>query len=228
MVIQTLAGIYTKNTKSIGSVTMKIFNEKNDLNQRIYFKMKKLNPDKFDEIDSLCQNFSQKTNLTHIIKDFNINTKMKGVSPSTYLFDNYKIILGTRDNITEYLDNLLLLKKYNISSCPQLDRVINNKNSQYSMLVLKTPEKEILMKDYADNKNSANIISKCKFLSELERLAKKSEMYNPVLSNENNIKLTSKGELFVDDWSYLEKFSNEQEKQEYFNQLKKLLNLVLV
>ncbi len=186
--------------------------------------------DKFSgKINELCKQFKQENNLIDIIKIFNKDKTLKMQEASAYYLENYKFIIGTKENIQDYKNNLNLLKKYNISCAPKIEQTVSNKNKQYIMLVMKLPEKESVMKNYTANPNMVDTLAKCQFINELENMARSSKNYNPLITQEpSSIKVTSDGRLYVSDWNEMDKFANDKEQAQYFKQLRKLLNLILI
>lgn len=178
------------------------------------------------KITELCDKFKQQDNLIDIVKIFNNDSKLKIQDPSTYDMDIYRFLIGTKDHLLDYKKTLSMLNKHKISCCPQLKQSAQNKNKHYTLLVLKTPEQEELMKNFTQDSKYVDTLSKCEFVQELENLAKKENVYNPsILEDTNNIKITSARKLFVPDWSNTDKFNSIQEKAEYFNELRKVFNL---
>jgi len=180
-------------------------------------------------ITELCKKFKQENNLVDIIKIFNKNKLLKKIAPSSYTMENYKFLIGTKENLLDYKKTLTILNKHDISICPKLEQTAYNKNKQYILLVLKQPENEALMKNYTEHSDEIDTITKCNFVNDLKILAKENKLYNPLITEDiDNIKVTSDGKLYVPDWNFTDKFRKEKEEALYFNQVRKMFNLVLI
>ena len=179
------------------------------------------------KISQLCKQFKEQDNLIDIVKIFNNDSALKIQNPSTYEMDLYKFIIGSKENLQEYKKTLAMLNKHKLSICPQLEQYTQNKNKQYTLLVLKVPEQEEFMKTFITNKKNIDTLAKCEFVQDLETLAQKNKVYNSlILEDPDSIKITSEGKLYVPDWSYMDRFNSPKEQAEYFNQLRKIFNLI--
>ena len=207
---------------------MKINNYIGNFQLSSIFKKNSENNPATAKITELSEKFKNENNLIDIIKIFNKDKALKIQSPSTYVMDNYKFIIGTKENIQDYKKTLTMLNKLDITSCPRIEKTAINKNKQYTMLVLKLPENEAKMKSFVKNQKKIDTLAKCKFISDLETIAKKENYYNTLIPEDLNVlKVTSDGQIFITDWNFMDKFTNNVEQSQYFNQLRKLFNLVL-
>ncbi len=207
---------------------MKINNYIGNFNLSSIFRKNTENSIIMAKISELCDKFKNENNLIDIVKIFNKDKALKMQSPSTYIMDNYKFVIGTKENVQDYQKTLSMLNKYEVTCCPQIEKSASNKNKQYTMLVLKLPENEEKMKNYLSNSKKIDTLAKCKFINDLETVAKKENLYNTLIPEDlDSIKVTSEGDLFISDWNYMEKFNNKFEKAQYFNHLRKMFNLIL-
>lgn len=207
---------------------MKINNYIGNFNLSSIFRKNTENSIIMAKISELCDKFKNENNLIDIVKIFNKDKALKMQSPSTYIMDNYKFVIGTKENVQDYQKTLSMLNKYKVTCCPQIEKSASNKNKQYTMLVLKLPENEEKMKNYLSNSKKIDTLAKCKFINDLETVAKKENLYNTLIPEDlDSIKVTSEGDLFISDWNYMEKFNNKFEKAQYFNHLRKMFNLIL-
>lgn len=179
-----------------------------------------------DIINRLTENFRHETSLVNIIKMFN-NTPMKLSYPSTYHYENYEIIVGSNYNLESFSENLSLLNMMGISSCPKLIKSILNHNEKYRLMILQHSSKEENIKSYKEQENNIEILSKTKFIEELIQFSNLTNLYNPIIEDINSWKITNNNSIIIDDWSCLEQFESERDKYNYFQNLKKMCNLVL-
>lgn len=180
-----------------------------------------------DCISSITKNFSKKYSLIDIVNDLNKNKNLKKTSATTYkIGEQYDVILGTTQGLFDIITNLKEIKKAKISCAPELVSDSKNATGHYSIIIVKHPkinERSLL---FSENQNVVSYAQKTKFIEEIMRLYRETQMYNPsILNNPKSLIITNDGEIYMGEWNFLEKFSSEAQRKQWFIQLKIFFNL---
>lgn len=180
-----------------------------------------------DCISDITKNFSRRYSLIDIINDLNRNQNLKMTSSSTYkIGEDYDVILGPTHGLADILKNLKEIKKSGITCAPQLIKNSKSATEHYSIIIVKHPKTNRKNPIFSENQNNVSSTNKAKFVDELVRFHRETQMYNPsILDNPELIIVTDNDELYMTEWNSLKKFSSETQKKQWFNQLRKLLNL---
>lgn len=178
------------------------------------------------DIEALLNNFSNSASLIDVVTAYNNNNKnINKVSANYYTMQDYALFLGSSSTMQRAIDTFKVLADSKITSAPKYITSVQNNGGRYSLLVLKIPQlKENV--SFIDNKEIVSFEQRAKFVEELERLYRQSGLYNPlILDNPEDICVTKDDKIYFDDWSSLDTFESEAEKNKWFNSLKELLNL---
>lgn len=178
-------------------------------------------------ISDITNFFKTKYSLIDIVQGLNKNKDLKSVSPSLYkMGENHSVIIGPTFYLADVIDNLKKVKSVRMSCAPEIVNATKSSSGHYSMFIVKHPKIQRDNPIYEENKNRVSSVNKAKFVQELIRFNRETQLYNPqILDNPNSILTTENDELFVLDWSSLEKFQSETQKNQWFNKLRTLLNL---
>lgn len=178
-------------------------------------------------ICDITKNFSRRYSLIDIINDLNRNPNLEMTSASTYkIGDEYDVILGPTQWFVDVLKNLEKIKKTGITCAPLLVGKSKSATEHYSIMVVKHPKPNKKNPIFLENQNVVSSANKAKFVDELTRFCRETQLYNPcILDNPELLIVTDNDELYMSEWYSLKKFSSDTQKNEWFNRLRKFLNL---